>query len=36
MGVRRLQTFVQKEVPNGYIKVNIINEITNWKRYNII
>lgn len=33
MGVRRLQTYVQREVPDGYVKINMVNEINNWKRY---
>lgn len=32
MGVRGLQTFMSRDVPNGIRVVNIIQEAKQWKR----
>lgn len=33
MGVRGLQTFMEKYVKNGFVEVSIIDKIEQYKRY---
>ena len=32
MGIRHLQTFMEKNVPNGFQTVSILEEVENWKK----
>lgn len=36
MGIRHLQSYICRDVPNGHLPVDIKEEVDNWKRYKFL